>query len=81
MELLCCDLMGTSAESWTAGKIGFGCADKKDIQILGDLPGGTRIEVVPAAQVPLVFSPVRIAKSILKQIILLLKAKNHQQKK
>ena len=81
IELVCCDLMGFSPESLpiiqTAKKIGFGCMDKNNIQVLGDLPGGAGTEVVPAAQIPLVFSPVRVAKSILKQIILLLKAKNH----
>lgn len=82
IELVCCDLMGVSPESLpiiqTARKIGFGCMDKKDIQILGDLPGNMGIRIISAEQVPLVFSPVRIVKSILRQIFMLVKSRqNH----
>jgi hypothetical protein len=79
--------MGFSPESLpiiqTAWKIGFGCADKNDIQILGDLPDGSvggniDVKIVPAEQTPLVFSPVRIVKSILRQIFILVKSRqNH----
>jgi uncharacterized protein (DUF362 family) len=82
IEIVCCDLIGFDLEKLpmiqTAKKIGFGCTAKNDIQILGDLPSGNvGVKIVPAEQIPLMFSPVRIAKSILKQILLLLKAKNH----
>ena len=82
IEIVCCDLIGFDSGKLpmiqTAKKIGFGCPDKNDIQILGDLPSADMsVEIIPAEQTPLMFSPLRIAKSILKQIILLLKAKNH----
>ncbi|MHB0947268.1 MAG: DUF362 domain-containing protein [Sedimentisphaerales bacterium] len=85
VELVYCDLMGFSPEDLpiiqTAKKIGFGCADKKDIQIIGDLPGdagGAGGKFVPAGQTPLVFSPARIVKSILRQIFILVKSRqNH----
>ncbi|PKL49624.1 MAG: hypothetical protein CVV39_02640, partial [Planctomycetes bacterium HGW-Planctomycetes-1] len=55
-------------------KIGFGCTNKKDIQIVGDeiLPADV-VNVVPAKLTSLMFTPVRIAKSILKQILILMK--------
>ncbi len=77
-EIVCCDLIGISAEQLpmaaTAKKIGFGCTNKKDIQIVGDeiLPADV-VNVVPAKLTSLMFTPVRIAKSILKQILILMK--------
>ncbi len=77
-EIVCCDLIGISAEQLpmiaTARKIGFGCTNKKNIQIVGDetLPADV-VNIVPAKLTSLMFTPVRIAKSILKQILILMK--------
>jgi len=76
-EIICCDLIGMSPEQLpmvaTARKIGFGCNNKRDIQIVGDLPSAEwQIEVVPAELVPLRFSFPRILKSIVRQIWILM---------
>lgn len=78
-EIICCDLMGISPQDLplirTAAKIGFGCIDKQNIEILGDsLPDKPTAEIVSAQQIPLIFSPVRIVKSILRQIFILVKS-------
>jgi uncharacterized protein (DUF362 family) len=78
-EIVCCDLIGLSVEQLpmvaTARKIGFGCTDRKNIQIVGDSPSAeSQIEIVPAELTPLIFTPVRIVKSILKQIFILVKS-------
>lgn len=79
-EITCCDLMGISPQGLplirTAAKIGFGCTDKQNIEILGDsLPAEPATEIIAAQQIPLIFSPVRIVKSILRQIFILVKSK------
>jgi uncharacterized protein (DUF362 family) len=78
VELVCCDLIGISPERLplvkTAQKIGFGCTNKQNIQIIGDSPpAGIPIRLVPAELTPLRFTPTRIVKSILKQIFMLVK--------
>jgi uncharacterized protein (DUF362 family) len=79
VEIICCDLMGISPQELplirTAAKIGFGCIDKQNIEILGDsLPDKPTVEIIAARQIPLMFSPVRIFKSILRQIFILVKS-------
>jgi uncharacterized protein (DUF362 family) len=78
-EIICCDLMGISPQGLplirTAAKIGFGCTDKNNIQILGDsLPDKPTVEIIAARQIPLIFSPVRVVNSILRQIFILVKS-------
>jgi uncharacterized protein (DUF362 family) len=78
-EVVCCDLIGISPEHLpvirTAQKIGFGCADKQNIQIVGDniLPADV-VNLIPAPLTPLRFSFPRIIKSIVRQIWILMKA-------
>ncbi|MGB8226425.1 MAG: DUF362 domain-containing protein [Sedimentisphaerales bacterium] len=79
VEVVCCDLIGICPEELplvkTAQKIGFGCINKQDIQIIGDsLPAGIPVRLVPAELTPLRFTPARIVKSILKQIFMLVKS-------
>jgi uncharacterized protein (DUF362 family) len=79
-EVVCCDLIGICPEQLplvkAAQKIGFGCINKQNIQIIGDsLPAGIPIRLVPAELTPLRFTPARIVKSILKQIFMLVKSK------
>ena len=79
-EVICCDLIGLAPEQLplirTARKIGFGCMDKQNIQIVGDfLPAEGHTELVPAELIPLRFTPIRVIKSILRQIFILVKAK------
>ncbi|MFA5292881.1 MAG: DUF362 domain-containing protein [Phycisphaerae bacterium] len=79
-EVICCDLIGLAPEQLplirTAEKISFGCRDKKNIQIVGDsLPIRGRIGLVQAELIPLRFTPIRVIKSILRQIFILVKAK------
>ncbi len=78
VEVVCCDLIGISPEQLplvkTAQKIGFGCTDRQNIEIVGDLPS-TAVTLAAAQLTPLRFTPVRIAKSILRQILILLGAK------
>ena len=75
-EIICCDLIGVSPEQLpmvaTARKIGFGCNNKRDIQIVGDtiLPADV-VNLAPAKLTPLRFSFPRIIKSIARQIWML----------
>ncbi len=78
-EVVCCDLMGLSPQQLplikTAERLGFGCTNKQNIQIVGDSPpAGAPVKLVPAELTPLRFTPARIVKSILRQIFILLKA-------
>jgi len=80
-EVICCDLTGFSPERLplirTAEKIGFGCTNKQNIQIVGDLPSADMpVRLVPAEQTPLRFTPARIVKSILRQIFILVKSEH-----
>jgi uncharacterized protein (DUF362 family) len=81
-EVICCDLIGLVPERLplirTAEKIGFGCMNRQNIQIVGDLPPVDRpVKLVPAELTPLRFTPVRIVKSILRQIFILVKSRRH----
>jgi uncharacterized protein (DUF362 family) len=78
-EVVCCDLIRISPNDLpiikTAERLGFGCTDKQSIEVVGDsfaADGCIRLE--PAELTPLVFSPVRIVKSIIRQIFLLVKS-------
>jgi uncharacterized protein (DUF362 family) len=78
-EIVCCDLIGIWPEQLplirTAKKISFGCTDRQNIQIVGDsLPVDRPVKLVPAEQTPLRFTPVRIVKSVLRQIFILVKS-------
>jgi uncharacterized protein (DUF362 family) len=82
IEVICCDLIGLVPERLplirTAEKIGFGCTNRQNIQIVGDLPPVDRaVKLVPAELTPLRFTPVRIVKSILRQIFILVKSRRH----
>ena len=78
-EVVCCDLRGISPEQLplieTAKKLGYGCTNKQDIQIVGDSPADVPVKLAPAELTPLRFTPARIVKSILKQIFILVKLK------
>ncbi len=78
-EVVCCDLIGISPEQLplieTAKKLGYGCTNKQDIQIVGDSPADVPVKLAPAELTPLRFTPARIVKSILKQIFILVKLK------
>ncbi|MBN1788163.1 MAG: DUF362 domain-containing protein [Sedimentisphaerales bacterium] len=81
-EIICCDLIDFDPEKLpmikTAKKIGFGCTDKQAIQVVGDpLPPKGSARLAPAELVPVRFTPVRIAKSILRQIFILVKSSRH----
>lgn len=78
-EVVCCDLIGLVPQELplikTAEKIGFGCTNRQNIQIVGDLPlVDAPVRLAPAELTPLRFAPARIVKSILWQIFILLKA-------
>lgn len=79
IEIVCCDLIGISPEQLplikTAQKIGFGCTNRQNIQIVGDSLPAVPVKLVPAELTPLRFAPARIVKSILKQIFMLVKSK------
>lgn len=77
-EVVCCDLIGISPGQLpmikTAKKLGFGCTEKQNIQVVGDLlPEDRTVGLVPAEMVPLKFSFPRIIKSIAWQIWILMK--------
>jgi uncharacterized protein (DUF362 family) len=77
-EIICCDLIGISPGQLpmikTAEKLGFGCADKQNIEVVGDsFVADERIRLEPAELTPLSFSFPRIIKSIARQIWILMK--------
>jgi uncharacterized protein (DUF362 family) len=79
-EIVCSDLIGIEADKLpmieTAKKIQFGCFDKDNIDIIGDLkPEDVRVKLEQAQLVPLRFTPLRILKSIIHQIIILAKSR------
>ena len=77
-EVICSDLAGLRdlPVIQTAKKLGYGCCDKNNIQIVGDLlTDDERITLEPAQLVPLRFTPLRIIKSIIRQIFIILKSK------
>jgi uncharacterized protein (DUF362 family) len=79
-EIICGDLIGIDPGSLpiikTAEKLNFGCHDKNKIEITGDLIDKNHVPTLQQAKlVPLQFTPLRILKSILNQIIILVKSK------
>ncbi|MCJ7729151.1 MAG: DUF362 domain-containing protein, partial [Sedimentisphaerales bacterium] len=81
VEVICCDLIGFNPEQLplirAAEKIGFGCTNKQNIQVVGDLlPDDPHLGLVPAEQTPLRFTPARIVKSVLRQIFILVKSEH-----
>lgn len=80
-EVICCDLIGFNPEQLplirAAEKIGFGCTNKQNIQVVGDLlPDDPHLGLVPAEKTPLRFTPARIVKSVLRQIFILVKSEH-----
>jgi uncharacterized protein (DUF362 family) len=80
-EVVCCDLIGLQPQQLplirTAEKIGFGCTNKQNIQVVGDSsPDNLHIRLIPAELTPLRFTPARIVKSILRQIFILVKSEH-----
>lgn len=80
IEMVCCGLIGLEPEELplirTAKKIGFGCTNKQDIEVVGDsLPSDEAVKLAAAKQTPLRFTPVRIVRSILRQIFILVKSR------
>jgi len=79
-EIICSDLIGLDWQKLpiieAAKKNGFGCCDRENIQIIGDLQAkDASMKLTEAELVPLRFTPLRIIKSIIRQIIILVKSK------
>lgn len=77
LETICGEIAGIEGLQIlkTAKKIGFGYSEKNNIQVMGDtIAANERITLEPAELVPLRFTPIRIIKSILKQIFILAKS-------
>ncbi|MEN6385271.1 MAG: DUF362 domain-containing protein, partial [Phycisphaerales bacterium] len=79
-EVICSNLIGIMPDNLpiieTAKKLNFGIWDEKRIELSGDWPainGGQSLE--QAKLIPLQFTPLRIIKSIVRQIIILLQSK------
>lgn len=79
-EIICCELIGFAPENLpiitTAQKIGFGCSQRDNIQVIGEkiLPEEC-VKLASADQIPLRFSFPRIIKSIFRQIFILVKSR------
>jgi uncharacterized protein (DUF362 family) len=77
-ERVCCDLVGFDAGDLplltTAAKMGVGIPDNDSVKIVGDLFTKPACpDFVPAIQTPLRFTFSHICKSVIKQILILLK--------
>lgn len=75
-ERICCRLVGIKPEQvpiiQTARRIGFGCGDSDQIEVLGDAPPANPCpDFVLARLCPVKFSFTHICRSIAKQILLL----------
>jgi uncharacterized protein (DUF362 family) len=75
-ELVCARLAGFEPDDIpiikTARKIGFGCAELSDIEILGErLDDCLCSDFVPAQRIPIRFSLLHVCKSVCKQMALL----------
>lgn len=84
-EFVCCKLTKLDPLDipiiQTAKKIGFGCSDADDIEILGDDPDELVCpDFLPAEQTDLCFSFSRVCKSVAKQIVYLTKSALKQEK-
>ncbi len=79
-ELTCCNLIGLSLDKLpiirTAQKIGFGCSDLSQVEIVGDaLPAEPCRDFILAELMPIKFSFIHICRSFLRQVILLTQGK------
>ncbi len=79
-ERVCCHLIdlepGRVPIVRTAGEIGFGCADLKQIEVLGDgLPEAPCPDFVMPEMAPIKFSFRQVCRSISRQIVLLAQAR------
>lgn len=79
-ETVCCRLIGCNPEDLpvikTAQKLRFGCSNEQNIEAAGDLdPIKEQVELEAAQLIPLRFSPLRIIKSIIRQIFILAKSR------
>lgn len=78
-ERVCCDLVGFDAGTLpllqTAAKMGYGLPAMQPVSILGEAFNGPICpDFQPAVQTPLRFTLARVAKSITKQLFLLMKS-------
>lgn len=78
LETVCAKLINQNPQNFpiirTAKEIGFGCSNKDDIQILGDnYEGKICRDFAPAKIIPIRFSLLRVCKSAIKQLLILLK--------
>jgi len=79
-EIICSDLIGINPAELpiieTAKRLRFGTVERANIEIVGQIPSDNeRRNVEMAVLVPLRFTPLRIIKSIIRQIIILVKSK------
>ncbi len=79
-EIICSELIGISDGKLpiieTAKNLHFGCFERRCIDIVGQIPSDNeRRTLVDAKLVPLRFTPLRIVKSIIRQIFILVKSK------
>ncbi len=77
-EMTCCRLVGLNPEQLpivrTARRLGFGCADMGQIEIVGDpWPAQPCADFVLAHMVPIKFSFARICRSVAKQVLLVVR--------
>jgi uncharacterized protein (DUF362 family) len=79
-EIICSELIGIDARKLpiieTAKKLRFGCVERINIEVVGQIPSDNeRRKLTEAQLVPLRFTPLRIIKSIIRQIFILVKSK------
>ncbi|MCE5340493.1 MAG: DUF362 domain-containing protein [Planctomycetaceae bacterium] len=79
-EIICSDLIGIDAGKLpiieTAKNLRFGCFQRANIEVVGQIPSDNeRRKLIEAKLVPLRFTPLRIIKSIIRQIFILVKSK------
>jgi uncharacterized protein (DUF362 family) len=78
-ELICARMIGLEPEQLpiirTAGRLGFGCRDFEEIEIVGDgLPEEMCTDFKIPPLIPVRFSLLYVCKSIIKQVIMLAKS-------
>ena len=81
-ERVCCELIGLAPEELpmlrTARKIGYGCGELSDINILGDdYRDFICTDFIAAKQTELRFSLLRVCKSVLKQLAYILPSRSN----
>jgi len=79
-EIICSEIIGIDAGKLpiieTAKKLHFGCVERQNIAVIGQIPSDNeRSNIKMAELVPLRFTPLRIIKSIIRQIIILVKSR------